>query len=166
MQSHGIDAMEEDTVDESVHDTSTEGRAIGNDGSLPEQITIHDSNQVDDDCSLQTFSDLSLTKEPYQKLENDLYCNQNYLKHFFEVPQSLRLCLLVPETARHIYLFLYKDDMYDTDVHSMSRETENEYVIINITARQLRICVKIIQREKLHLPENSISGIGIVGTEL
>ena len=73
--------MEEDTVDELVHDTSTQGISVGNDGSLPGQISIHDSNQNDDDCYLLTLSDsdLSLTTEPYQELENDLYCNQNYL---------------------------------------------------------------------------------------
>eukprot|EP00957_Ditylum_brightwellii_P061620 4675950-Ditylum_brightwellii.AAC.1 len=59
-QSHGIDAMEEETVDELVHDTSTQGKTIGNDGSLPGEISIHDSNQDDDDCSLPTLSDSDL----------------------------------------------------------------------------------------------------------
>ena len=73
--------MEEDTEDDMVHDTSTQGRVIGNDGSLPEEIIIHDTNQDDDDdCSLQTHSHLSLPKEPYQELKNGLYCNQSYLK--------------------------------------------------------------------------------------
>eukprot|EP00957_Ditylum_brightwellii_P178686 13610580-Ditylum_brightwellii.AAC.1 len=103
--------MEEDTVDELVHDTSMQGRAIGNDGSLPEQISIHDSNQDDNDCSLQTLSDLSLTTEPYQELENDFYHNQNYLKHFFEVPPNLSGCPPVPDIKTPIYVFPYKDDM-------------------------------------------------------
>eukprot|EP00957_Ditylum_brightwellii_P058100 4406214-Ditylum_brightwellii.AAC.1 len=60
--------MEEDTVDGLVNDTSTQGIAVDNDGSLPRQISIHDSNQGDDDCSLPTLSDseLSLTTEPYK----------------------------------------------------------------------------------------------------
>eukprot|EP00957_Ditylum_brightwellii_P071448 5431282-Ditylum_brightwellii.AAC.1 len=82
--------MEEDTVDELVHDASTQGRAIGTDRSLPGEISIHYSNQDNDDCSLPILSnsDLSLTTKPYQKLENDLYCNQNYFKHFFQVPPN------------------------------------------------------------------------------
>ena len=31
-QSHGRNAMEEDTEDDKVHDTSTQGRVIGNSG--------------------------------------------------------------------------------------------------------------------------------------
>eukprot|EP00957_Ditylum_brightwellii_P170151 12952156-Ditylum_brightwellii.AAC.1 len=71
--------MEEDTMDELVHDTLTQGIAVGNDGSLPRQISIHDSNQDNDDCSSPTLSDsdLSLTTGPYQELENDFYHNQN-----------------------------------------------------------------------------------------
>eukprot|EP00957_Ditylum_brightwellii_P052949 4014397-Ditylum_brightwellii.AAC.1 len=67
-QLHGTDAMAEDTVDEYVHDTSTQGIAVGNDGSLLGEISIHYSNQDDEDCSLPTISDsdLSLTTEPYQ----------------------------------------------------------------------------------------------------
>eukprot|EP00957_Ditylum_brightwellii_P060785 4614925-Ditylum_brightwellii.AAC.1 len=67
--------MEEDTVNGLVHDTSTRGIAVGDDGSLPGDISIHDSNQEDDDCSLPTLSDgdLSLTTEPYKELEDDLY---------------------------------------------------------------------------------------------
>eukprot|EP00957_Ditylum_brightwellii_P122733 9359750-Ditylum_brightwellii.AAC.1 len=67
--------MEEDTVDKPVHDASTQGIAVGNDCSLPGEISTHDSNQDDDDCSLPMLSDseLSLTTKPYKELENDLY---------------------------------------------------------------------------------------------
>eukprot|EP00957_Ditylum_brightwellii_P118486 9036668-Ditylum_brightwellii.AAC.1 len=96
--------MEEDTVDELVHDISTQGIAVGNDGSLPRQISILDSNQDDDDCSLPTLSNsnLSLTTKPYQELENDFYHNQNYLKHFFKVPPNYSDCLPMPDIKKQI----------------------------------------------------------------
>eukprot|EP00957_Ditylum_brightwellii_P190201 14478036-Ditylum_brightwellii.AAC.1 len=64
--------MEEDTVDEPVHDTSTQDIAVGNDGSPSGEISIHDSNKDDDDCSLLTLSDseLSLTTKPYKESED------------------------------------------------------------------------------------------------
>eukprot|EP00957_Ditylum_brightwellii_P065400 4961225-Ditylum_brightwellii.AAC.1 len=82
--------MEEDTVDALVHDTSTQGMAVDNDDSLPVEISIHYSNQDNDNCSLPTLSNshLSLTTEPYQELENAFYHNQNYFKHFFKVPPN------------------------------------------------------------------------------
>eukprot|EP00957_Ditylum_brightwellii_P136469 10407748-Ditylum_brightwellii.AAC.1 len=55
MQSHGRDAMKKDIVDELVHDTSTQGKVIGNDGSLPQEISIHDSNQDDDDDGIDNM---------------------------------------------------------------------------------------------------------------
>eukprot|EP00957_Ditylum_brightwellii_P022092 1666455-Ditylum_brightwellii.AAC.1 len=90
--------MEEDTVNGLVHDTSTQGIAVGDDGSLPREISIHDSNQDDDDCSLPTLSDseLSLTTEPYEELENDLYCNQNFLNHFFKALPNYSNCPSMP----------------------------------------------------------------------
>eukprot|EP00957_Ditylum_brightwellii_P016343 1228473-Ditylum_brightwellii.AAC.1 len=63
--------MEVETVDELVHDASTQGIAVGNDGSLPGEISIYDSNKNDDDCSLPNLSDsdLSVTTKPYKELE-------------------------------------------------------------------------------------------------
>ena len=76
-QTHERDAMEEDTVDELVHDTLTQDIAVGNDESLPGEISIHYSNQDNDNYSLPTLSnsDLSLTTKPYQELEDDFYHN-------------------------------------------------------------------------------------------
>eukprot|EP00957_Ditylum_brightwellii_P033858 2565783-Ditylum_brightwellii.AAC.1 len=91
--------MEVETVDEPVHDAPTHGIAAVNDGSLPGEISVHDSNKNDDDCSLPTLSDIELpfTTEPYEQLEDDLYSNQNYLKHFFEVPPNYRDCPPMPD---------------------------------------------------------------------
>eukprot|EP00957_Ditylum_brightwellii_P186159 14172574-Ditylum_brightwellii.AAC.1 len=117
--------MEEDTVDELAHDTLTQGIAVGNDGSLPREISIHDSNQDDDDCFLPTLSDidLSLTTKPYKELENDLYSNQNFLKHFFKVPPNYRDYPSMPGKS-HRYVSLYEDED-DTEVDNMSRETHS-----------------------------------------
>eukprot|EP00957_Ditylum_brightwellii_P160586 12225655-Ditylum_brightwellii.AAC.1 len=91
--------MEVETVDEPVHNASTQGIAVGNDGSLPEETSIHDSNKNDDDCSLPALSDieLSLTTKPYDELEDNLYSNQNYLKYFFKVPPHYRDCPPMPD---------------------------------------------------------------------
>eukprot|EP00957_Ditylum_brightwellii_P045817 3476589-Ditylum_brightwellii.AAC.1 len=88
--------MDEETVDEQVHDTSTEGRVVGNDGSPPGKISLNKSNQ-DDDGSLQTLSNLSLTEEPFLEVEDDQFYNLNYLKHFFKVPANSFVCPPVPE---------------------------------------------------------------------
>ena len=148
-QSNGRDAIEEDTVDDTITDTSTQGRVIGNSGSSPEEIIIYDSNQDDDDdCSLQTLSNLSLTKEPYQELENDFYHNQNYLKHFFQVLPNLSDCPPVPELKRDKYMFSHEDEMYDTDIDNMSRETENEYVIMKVNCKVIKdMCEDHPQKE-------------------
>eukprot|EP00957_Ditylum_brightwellii_P207710 15354200-Ditylum_brightwellii.AAC.1 len=94
--------MDKETVDEQVHDTSTQGRAVGNDGSPPGEITINESHQDDDDDSLQIFSDLSLTKKPFLEVEVGQFHNQNYLKHFFKVPQNSFGCPPVPKKRRKI----------------------------------------------------------------
>ena len=106
-QSHGQGAMELGTVDEPVHDASTQGIAAVNDGSLPGEISIHDSNKNDDDCSLPTLSDieLSLTTKPYKELEDDLYSNQNYLNTSSRCNQIIvivHLCL-----ANHNNMFFH-----------------------------------------------------------
>eukprot|EP00957_Ditylum_brightwellii_P210657 15365224-Ditylum_brightwellii.AAC.1 len=80
--------MDEETVDEQVYDASTQGRAVGNDGSPPEEISINESNQDADDDSLQTLSDLLLTKEPFLEVKVGQFHNLNYLKKFFKVPPN------------------------------------------------------------------------------
>eukprot|EP00957_Ditylum_brightwellii_P087280 6643097-Ditylum_brightwellii.AAC.1 len=132
--------MEEDTVDELVHDTSTQGIALGNNGSIPIQNSIHDCNQDDADCSLPTLSDsdLSLTTKPYKELENDVYCNQNYLKHFFKLPPNYSNYLPMPGIKTNRYVFPYKDDMYDTAVDNMSRETHNKYAIMKYNCKAIK----------------------------
>eukprot|EP00957_Ditylum_brightwellii_P174784 13308227-Ditylum_brightwellii.AAC.1 len=114
--------MEKDTVDELVHNTPTQCIAVGNDGSLPGEVGIHDSNQDNDDCSLLTLSnsDLSLTTKPYQELGNDFYCNENYFKHFCQVPQNYSDCPPMPDIKTRKYVFLYKDNMHVTDIDNMS----------------------------------------------
>eukprot|EP00957_Ditylum_brightwellii_P073656 5596840-Ditylum_brightwellii.AAC.1 len=130
--------MEKDTVDDLLHDTSTRGKVIGNDGSPHGDITINESNQDDYDDSLQTLSDLSLTNEPYDELEDDHCHNQNYLNNFFKVPPSLSGCPGVPEIKRNRYLFPYKNDTDGTDIDNISRETENEYVIMKYNCKELQ----------------------------
>eukprot|EP00957_Ditylum_brightwellii_P100792 7682846-Ditylum_brightwellii.AAC.1 len=61
--------MDKETVDEQVHDASTQDRVVGNDGSPPGEISIKEPNQDDDDDSLQTLSDISLTEEPFLEVE-------------------------------------------------------------------------------------------------
>ena len=80
--------MDLDTVCEAGNDDSTQGLAGVNDDIPLGVMNILDYNQDNDDCSLPTLSgiDLSLTTEPYEELENNLFFNQNYLKHFFQVP--------------------------------------------------------------------------------
>eukprot|EP00957_Ditylum_brightwellii_P051563 3910495-Ditylum_brightwellii.AAC.1 len=61
--------MEEVTVDEQTHDASTQEQAVVDDVLPPEEINTNDSNQDDDEDSLQTVSDLSLSREPFEKME-------------------------------------------------------------------------------------------------
>eukprot|EP00957_Ditylum_brightwellii_P200895 15313905-Ditylum_brightwellii.AAC.1 len=131
--------MEVEAVNELVHDASTQCIAVGNDGSLHREISIHDSNKDDDYCSLPTLSDieLSLTTEPYKELEDDLYINQNYLKHFFKVPPNYSNCPPMPDSKTQRYVFPYEDD-YDTEVDNMSRETHNKYIIMKYNCKAVK----------------------------
>eukprot|EP00957_Ditylum_brightwellii_P061830 4692345-Ditylum_brightwellii.AAC.1 len=88
--------MDEETVDEEVHDASTQCRAVGNDGSPPGENSINESNQDDDDNSLQTLSDLSLTKEPFLEAEVGQFHNLNYLNHLFKALPNSFGCPPVP----------------------------------------------------------------------
>eukprot|EP00957_Ditylum_brightwellii_P068087 5168231-Ditylum_brightwellii.AAC.1 len=58
------DAMDEGTLDEQIHDASTQDRAVVNDVVPTEVITINGSKQDDDEYdSLQTASYLSLSRQ-------------------------------------------------------------------------------------------------------
>eukprot|EP00957_Ditylum_brightwellii_P147419 11225488-Ditylum_brightwellii.AAC.1 len=122
----------------SIFRDTTQGISVGNDGSLPGEISIHDFNENDDDCSLPTLSDseLSLTTETYKELEDDSYSNQNYLKHFSQVPPSYSNCPPMPgKSYRYVFLFEYD---YDTDIDNMSKETHNKYVTMKYNCKAIK----------------------------
>eukprot|EP00957_Ditylum_brightwellii_P174068 13253666-Ditylum_brightwellii.AAC.1 len=82
-----------------------------------------------------------LCKHPvtYHSQQNhDFYHNQNCLKHFFQVPPNLSGCPDFPDIGKDGYLFPYEDDMYNTDISNMSRETENEYVIMKFNFKAIK----------------------------
>eukprot|EP00957_Ditylum_brightwellii_P100442 7656088-Ditylum_brightwellii.AAC.1 len=66
--------MDKETVDEQVHDASTQGKVVGNDGSPPGEI-----------------------EEPFLEVEVGQFHNIKYLKYFFKVPPSSFGCPPVPE---------------------------------------------------------------------
>eukprot|EP00957_Ditylum_brightwellii_P204110 15337749-Ditylum_brightwellii.AAC.1 len=130
--------MDEETVNEQVHDVSTQGRVVSNDGSLLGEMSINESNQDDNDKSLQKLSAISLTKESYDELEDNQHHNKNCLKHVFKVPPNLFGSPHVPEPKRERYQFLYKNQMHDIVIDNMLRETENEYVIMKYNCKELQ----------------------------
>ena len=75
--------------------------------------------------------DTTLTTESYDVLENNLFCNQNYLQHFFHVPRT-NTNIPMPKNKNDRYLFPFYSDNgdYHTDIDNMSRETDNEYIIM------------------------------------
>eukprot|EP00957_Ditylum_brightwellii_P131485 10029237-Ditylum_brightwellii.AAC.1 len=61
------DVMDKETLDDQIQDVSTQYRKVGYDVQPPEEININGANQNDDEDSLDTVSDLSLSREPFEK---------------------------------------------------------------------------------------------------
>eukprot|EP00957_Ditylum_brightwellii_P173100 13178446-Ditylum_brightwellii.AAC.1 len=60
--------MDEDKSYEKNQDVSTQDRTVGYNVQPPEEININDANQNDgEEDSMEKVSDLSLSKEPFEK---------------------------------------------------------------------------------------------------
>ena len=71
--------MKKETLDEQVHDASAQGRAVGNDGSPPGEITINELNQDDDDDSFSTWYEMGLIQEKAWRKQKKIPINEeNY----------------------------------------------------------------------------------------
>eukprot|EP00957_Ditylum_brightwellii_P091618 6976147-Ditylum_brightwellii.AAC.1 len=92
------DLMDEEILDDQIQDASIQYRTEGYNEKPPEEINTYDANQDDNNKdSLDTVSDLSFSREPFEKVEVGQFHYQDYFKHFFHYLPNPDKCPPVPE---------------------------------------------------------------------
>eukprot|EP00957_Ditylum_brightwellii_P002410 184762-Ditylum_brightwellii.AAC.1 len=87
----------------------------------------------EDNISLETISDFSVTKDYVKSIEGEMYVNEHYFKIFYDDPPSTEGIPVLHRRQRKRYNFPLPNELSNkdyTELNNMSHESENEYVLI------------------------------------